>query len=81
MLDKAEVLDNAAATVRRVAGEIAQELGTSLYHTTYEELAAAGGSEGMALPRNVEAYLGMEHDAHEIHVDTDDSTHTAAHPP
>ena len=81
LLDKAEVLENAAATVRRVAGEIAQELGTSLHHTTYEELAAAGGSEGMALPRNVEAYLGMEHGAYEIHVDTDGSTHTAAHPP
>jgi len=79
MLAKAEVLEHAAATVRRVATEIAEELGTSLHHTTYEELGAAGGGDGMALPRDVEEYLGLEHGGYAINVTTDGATHRAAH--
>jgi len=71
MLAQAEVLEHAAATVRRVASEIAEELSTSLHHTTYEELAATGGGEGMALPRDVEEYLGLEHLGYTINVTTE----------
>ena len=79
LLATAEVLEHAAATVRRVASEIAKELGTSLHHTTYEDLAAAGGGDGMALPRDVEEFLGLEHGGYAIDVSTDGSTHRAAH--
>jgi len=79
LLAKAEVLEHAATNVRRVASEIAKELGTSLHHTTYEDLAAAGGGDGMALPREVEEYLGLEHGGYAINVSTDGTTHRAAH--
>ena len=73
------MLEHASANVRRVATEISKELGTSLHHTTYEELAAAAGGDGMALPRDLEEYLGLEHGSYAINVITNGSTHRAAH--
>ena len=62
LLEFAQVYEVCSSAVRKIGREIADHLGTELFHLTNEDMLDAGGNTTFALPPRLVEFLGLPQD-------------------